>query len=196
MKDAVAWRRCKNLFAVLFLTTFMLAGAGCLHGPYKAKSMTIAHTAPYSPGIEVRQAIRKECDLERRVADEIAAETRGRFSAMKRAPVASADNPGLTLDLKIIRAEGGPGGASGNKTLTVAGTLYDDGKVTGSFTATRQTRHGHHTCRMLWKDIDEIAEDVSRWMAAPRLDAYLGDARPGDFAPPQTSGPSLPRQGI
>ena len=196
MKGAVAWRRCKNLFAVLFLTTFMLAVAGCQHGPYKAKSMTIAHTAPYSPGIEVRQAIRKECDLERRVADEIASETRGRFSAMKRAPVASADNPGLALDLKIIRVEGGPGGASGNKTLTVAGTLYDDGKVAGSFTATRQTRHGSRTCRMLWENIGEIAEDVSRWIVAPTLDAYLGDARPGDFVPLQPSEPPLPRQAI
>jgi len=196
MKDTVVWRRSKNLFAVLFLTACMLVLTACQHSPYKTKTMTIAHTAPYESGIEVRRAIRKECDLERRVAHEIAAETRGRFSAMKRAPVVNADSPGLALDLKIINVEGGPGAERGNKTLTVAGTLYEDGKVAGSFTATRRTRHGRHACRMFWEDIEEIAEDVSRWIAAPTLDAYLGDARPGDFVPPQKSEPPLPRQGI
>ena len=191
--NAVACRHRKNLFAALFLAVLTLALTGCQHGPYKAKSMTIAHTAPYEPGIEVRRAIRKECDLERRVAHEIAAETRGRFSAINRAPEANANSPGLALDLKIINVEGGPGAERGNKTLTVAGTLYEDGKVAGSFTATRRTKHGRHACRMFWENIEEIAEDVSRWMAAPRLNAYLGDARPGDFAPPQTPGSSLPR---
>lgn len=191
--NAVACRHSKNLFAALFLAVLTLALTGCQHGPYKAKSMTIAHTAPYEPGIEVRRAIRKECDLERRVAHEIAAETRGWFSAINRAPVANANSPGLALDLKIINVEGGPGAARGNKTLTVAGTLYEDGKVAGSFTATRRTKHGRHACRMFWENIEEIAEDVSRWMAAPRLNAYLGDARPGDFAPLQTPGSSLPR---
>lgn len=194
--NAVACRHSKNLLAVLFLAALTLVMAGCQHGPYKAKSMTIAHTAPYEPGIEVRRAIRKECDLERRVAHEIAAETRGWFSAINRAPVANANSPGLALDLKIINVEGGPGAARGNKTLTVAGTLYEDGKVAGSFTATRRTKHGRHACRMFWEDIEEIAEDVSRWIAAPTLDAYLGDARPGDFVPPQASEPTLPRQGI
>lgn len=196
MKDAAAWRRSKNLFAVLFLAAFMLAMAGCQHSPYQAKSITIAYTAPYESGIEVRRAIRKECDLERRVAHEIAAETRGKFSMTKRAPVANAGSPGLALDLKIINVEGGIGAARGHKTLTVAGTLYEDGKVAGSFTATRQTKHGRHTCRMLWENIEEIAEDVSRWIVAPTLDAYLGDARPGDFVPPQPSEPPLPRQAI
>jgi hypothetical protein len=189
MKDAAAWRHGQNLFAVLFLAAFMPVMAGCQHGPYKEKSMTVAYTAPYESGIEVRRAVRKECDLERRVAHEVASEIRGQVSAMKRAPVANADTPGLALDMKIINVEGGVGAARGNKTLTVAGTLYEDGKVAGSFTATRRTRHGRHTCRMLWENIEEIAEDVSRWMAAPTLDAYLGDARPGDFEPPRAPEP-------
>ena len=196
MKKTAVRQHNKNLVAAFFFAALMFVLPGCQHGPYKAKSMTIAYTAPYDSGIEVRRAIRKECDLERRVAHAVASEVRSRVSAIKRAPVANADTPGLALDLKIIGVEGGAGAARGNKTLTVAGMLHEDGKLAGSFIASRQTKHGHRTCRMHWENIGEIAEDVSRWMAAPTLDAYLGDARPGDFVPPQASEPTLPRQGI
>ncbi len=182
MRNAVAGRHDMSRCVVLF---FAMVMAGCQHGPYRDKGLTVAHLAPYETGIEVRRAIRKECDLERRVAHEVASGVRGRVAAINRAPAANAGTSGLALDLKIINVEGGPGAARGNKTLTVAGTLYEDGKVAGSFTATRRTRHGRHTCRMLWENIGEIAEDVSRWMGAPRLDAYLGDARPGDFVAPR-----------
>lgn len=195
MKNAPAWRHDnKHMAAVLFLGAVLSVMAGCQHGPYKTKSITIAYTTPYESGIEVRRAIRKECDLERRVAHEVASAIGGQFSAMKRAPVVGAATPGLALDMKIINVEGGVGAARGNKTLTVAGTLYEDGKVAGSFTATRRTRHGRHACRMLWENIDEIAEDVSQWMLSPTLDAYLGDARPGDFELPRAPEHPTPHQ--
>ena len=194
MNNADVRRHHKNLLTAFFLAALMFVLSGCQHGPYKAKNMTIAYTAPYDSGIEVRRAIRKECDLERRVAHEIASEVRGRVSAIKRAAVVNADTPGLALELKIIGVEGGVGAARGNKTLTVAGTLYEDGKLAGSFIASRQTRHGHRTCRMHWENIGEIAEDVSRWMAAPTRDAYLGDARPGDFGPPRVPEQPKPPQ--
>ena len=151
---------------------------------------------PYESGIQVRPAIRRECNLERRVADEIASEIDGQFSAMKRVPLANAETPGLVLGMKIINVEGGVGAARGHKTLTVAGVLYEDGKKIGDFTATRRTKNGRHTCRMLWENIEDIAEDVSRWMQAPTLDAYLGDARPGDFRPLPSSERAAPGQDL
>lgn len=196
MKNTAARKHNKKWRALVFLTLFVPIVAGCQHGPFMQKTMAIAYAAPYESGIQVRQAIRRECNLERRVADEIASEIDGQFSAVKRVPLANADTPGLVLGMKIINVEGGVGAARGHKTLTVAGTLYEDGKKIGGFTATRRTKNGRHTCRMLWNNIEEIAEDVSHWMQAPTLDAYLGDARPGDFSPLPSSERVAPGQGL
>lgn len=196
MNDVTTCRHNQNRSALVFLALSAAIVAGCQHGPFKKKTMTIAYAVPYEPGIQVRRAIRRECDLERRVANEIANEIGDQFSSMKRAPQANAETPGLALGMRIINVEGGVGAARGHKTLTVAGTLYEDGKVIGDFTATRRTKNGRHTCRMLWNNIEEIAEDVSRWMDAPTLDAYLGDARPGDFSPLQSSERVAPGQGL
>ncbi len=196
MKDTATWQHNKSRHAIALLALFVPVVTGCQHGPFKQKPMAIAYAVPYESGIQVRQAIRRECDLERRVADEIASEIDGQVSAMKRVPLANADTPGLVLGMKIINVEGGIGAARGHKTLTVAGALYDDGKKIGGFTATRRTKNGRHTCRMLWNNVEEIAEDVSRWMQAPTLDAYLGDARPGDFSLLQSSERAVPGQGL
>lgn len=196
MKNATTWRHNKNRGTIVFLALFATVMSGCQHGPFKEKALAVAYAAPYEPGIQVRRAIRRECDLERRVANEIAYGIKGQFSSMQRVPLANAETTGLALGMKIINVEGGVGAARGHKTLTVAGTLYDDGKVIGDFIATRRTKNGRHTCRMLWNNIEEIAEDVSRWMLAPTLDAYLGDARPGDFKPLPSFEGAAPRQGL
>jgi len=196
MKDAAIRNHNKKWRAIAFLALFVPVVTGCQHGPFKQKTMAIAYAVPYESGIQVRPAIRRECNLERRVADEIASEIDGQFSAMKRVPLANAETPGLVLGMKIINVEGGVGAARGHKTLTVAGVLYEDGKKIGDFTATRRTKNGRHTCRMLWENIEEIAEDVSRWMQAPTLDAYLGDARPGDFRPLPSSERAAPGQDL
>ncbi len=196
MNNVTRCRHDRNLSTIVFLALSAAVVAGCQHGPFKEKTMTIAYAVPYEPGIQVRRAIRRECDLERRVADEIADEIDGQVSSIKRVPLANADTPGLVLGMRIINVEGGVGAARGHKTLTVAGTLYEDGKKIGSFTATRRTKNGRHTCRMLWNNIEEIAEDVSHWVNAPTLDAYLGDARPGDLLLLQSSERAAPGQGL
>lgn len=185
--------RCTNLrTAAVLLVAVLAVVSGCQHDPGRDRTITLPYAAPYETGIRVRPAVRRECDLERRVAHTIAAEIRGQFSAVRRAPAAGAGTPGLALDLKIINVEGRTGAARGHKSLTVAGTLYEDGKPLGNFTATRRTKRGRHACRMLWENIEEIAEDVSQWLEAPVPDAWLGDAQPGDFYRPGTGDPRSP----
>lgn len=182
----------KALATVLIVPALALLAGGCQHSPWRDVAITVPYTAPYNTDIQVRSAVRRKCDLERRVAHEIASEIRSQFAAVLRRPAADAGTPGLALDLRIINVEGGVGAARGHKTLTVAGTLYRDGQRIGSFTATRRTKHGRHTCRMLWENIEEIAEDVARWLETPTHEAYLGDALPGDFYRPAPSGNTAP----
>jgi len=174
-----------NRPAPLLLMATLSLLASCQHGTDQTRAIVLPYAAPYETGIRVRPAIRRECDLERRVARVIASEIRGQFNPVKMVPPTNTHAPGLALDLRIINVEGKSGGARGSKSLTVAGKLYDNGNVVGDFIATRRTKRGRHTCRMMWENIEEIAEDVSRWLEAPTRNAYLGDAAPGDFYRPE-----------
>jgi len=171
---------CRRVLAALIIATPLLVTTGCQHGPWEDKVITLPYAAPYETGLRVRPAIRRECDLERRVANEIGSTIRGQFASIQKRAVVNASTPGMALELRILHVEGKSGAARGHKILTVGGTLYEDGSVIGSFTATRRTKRGRHACRMMWENIEEISEDVSRWLETPTRDAYLGDARPGD----------------
>jgi len=169
-------------YPLRFLLAVLLLAAGVSSCTHRApgKPIALSYAAPYAAGVRVRPAIRRECDLERKVVDEIASEIRGQFQSVRRAQTVGAGTPGLALELKIVGVEGKRGAAPGHKSLTVAGTLYENGTVIGNFIAMRKTKRGRHTCRMLHDNIEEIAEDISRWLEAPGRDAFLGDARPGD----------------
>ena len=117
-------------------------------------------------------------DVERKLAKHLASEAKGAYKKILMMPTVSAETPGHALDIRITQVLA-PGGGKwcGPKVVTTQGTLYDNGQVLGTFTATRHTSKGRHTCGMLHNDAEEIAEDIGDWLRKPTMDAKLGDAK-------------------
>lgn len=126
--------------------------------------------ASFADGSGVTDLILTECDLEHAIAEKIA-----RHATV---PVAltEADSGARTLSLEVITVIV-PGGreAAGPKSVTVVGELYEDDDLSASFEAKRTTSHDGATCDMLEFVVDELGKDVASWLAAPSLDAKLGE---------------------
>jgi len=154
-------------FLAIFATQASLAG----------DILTVPISVPIAEGVSVPNAVLAECELERKLAKSLASEAKGPYRKVVMKPVVSAETPGHALDIKITGVLGTGGGKySGPKSVTAQGTLYADGKILGTFVARRHTTRGRHTCRMLQRDAEEIAEDVGKWLKTPVMDARLGDA--------------------
>ncbi|MBI3171217.1 MAG: hypothetical protein HYZ32_01320 [Hydrocarboniphaga effusa] len=68
------------------------------------------------------------------------------------------------------------------KGVTVTGKLFQNGKQTGSFVATRKSGGGAFggfkgSCAVLGRCSETIGKDIAKWLAAPTEGAKLGDAR-------------------
>ena len=142
-----------------------------------ADTLTIARKVPFEKDIHVPDAVRAECGLEQKVSDYVREAAKGRHQVLV-ADSVSAKTPGQALDMTItaVLAPGG-GPWSGPKSVTVRGTLWDNGKQIGSFTARRHTTGGGGTCGMLARDAKEIGKDIAKWLASPGEDDKLGDAK-------------------
>lgn len=87
------------------------------------------------------------------------------------------------LVMKIADAQGlGGGRMSGPKSVTVEGTLKQNGNVLGSFTVQRATMGGYGggssgTCALLHRCAKRIGKDVGVWLQKPTMNAVLGTAR-------------------
>jgi hypothetical protein len=127
--------------------------------------------ATFSDSSGIREAVLTECKLEFEIPERIAKQVPGE--------VALAENPEggarvLQLEVTNILAPGG-GVMSGQKSLTLHGELVEGGAVVASFDARRTTSRGAGTCEMLGIVVDAIAEDLRPWLAAPSVDAKLGE---------------------
>lgn len=140
-------------------------------------NLTIPIRVPYQEGVNVPGAVLAECELERKLAKYLASEAKGPYKKVIMQPQVSAETPGHALDIRITKVLAPGGGKwSGPKVVTTTGTLYSDGQVLGTFTASRHTRKGRHTCGMLQNDAESIAGDIGEWLRKPTMDAKLGDA--------------------
>ncbi|WP_303903331.1 hypothetical protein [Thiohalomonas denitrificans] len=173
------------------LTVAFLAGCGASNPtqPNKqplskealAKAVVINSTTPYRKGVSVPAAVQRECTLQTQLPDFI--ESYAEKAGVAVASVNSASSKkGRVLDMEIIHIVGSGGGAwSGAKSVSVEGKLYTDGKLTGTFTATRHSGGGlfggyKGTCSILGRCVKALGQDISRWLESPYMDARLGDA--------------------
>lgn len=161
-------RRTLSLFTAVLLPLAALAGG----------SITVPKKVPYEKGIHVPDAVRAECALEQKTAEHLHAALGGKFDKVSAADSVSGKTAGKALEMKItnVLAPGG-GSWSGPKSVEVRGTLWENGKQLGSFTARRNTTRGHGTCGMLERDVKEIAADIAKWIDSPGKGDRLGDAK-------------------
>jgi hypothetical protein len=141
-------------------------------------SITVPKKVPYEKGIHIPDAVRAECGLEQKAAELLRDALGGKFDKVNVADSVSGKTAGKALEMRItnVLAPGG-GPWSGPKSVEMRGTLWENGKQLGSFTARRNTTRGGGTCGMLERDAKEIAADIAKWIESPGKGDRLGDAK-------------------
>lgn len=166
------------LGTTLFAVSLSLPCTGLAAG-----SITISKQAPFAPQLSVPDAVRAECGLTTKLPEFVKENVDKTFDNVTLADGVSAKTPGQALSLKIVDLAGAGGGAwSGPKFVTVEGTLWENGKVKGTFTATRYSSGGAFggykgTCAILGRCVKAIGKDVGGWLLAPGMNTRLGDAK-------------------
>jgi len=170
-------------FSLVARLALFTACAGLPLTSLAAGSITIANQAPFAQQLSVPEAVRAECNLPTKVIDFVKENANKNYDKVALADNVSASTPGQALSMKIVGLTGTGGGAySGPKHVTVEGTLWENGKVKGTFTATRYSGGGAFggmkgTCSILGRCVQAIGKDVGGWLLAPSMNAKLGDAK-------------------
>ena len=144
-------------------------------------TFTVMSPVEFLEGSGATSEVMSECGLETRLPEFIkSAAKRGVTVVIAADSLESAG--GKVLYLEFSHVLGGGGGAwSGPKTVTVRGSLQENGEVIGSFVGTRYTTGGAFggfkgTCSLLGRCIKSLGADIAKWLQAPTIDAMLGDA--------------------
>ena len=150
---------------VLSLLALGLAAPSAL-----AADITVPQTIPYADSAGVRDAIRKECNLEAELSKALVEFGGGRIAI---GDVKGAK--GKVFDGKItgVWAAPGPWGAA---SILVEGELKEGGKVIGTVASRRNTTRGGGACGKISVSTRKVAEDIADWTKSPAMDSKLGDA--------------------
>ena len=151
---------------------FGLVAAGAAGAAPVKVAKTIAFESGAAP-----EKVQGECQLQTRVPTFLA-----EFAGANVELVDALPRSGRVLEMTIsnVHAPGG-GGFSGPKWMTVKGTLKENGKVIGTFTAKRLTTGGAFgafkgNCALIGRCARAIGKDVAEWLQNPTKGAMLGDA--------------------
>lgn len=167
-----------TLCALLLATASALPAAAWAGGG----TLTLEKKAPYAKGLKVPDAVRAECGLEQKIPEFVQAFGKKGFDKVVLANAVSPRTAGKALSMKITDITGTGGGAwSGPKHVNLEGTLWENGKVVGTFRASRYSSGGAFggykgTCGILARCAKALGKDVATWAAAPGMNALLGDA--------------------
>ncbi len=144
--------------------------------------ITMAKPVPYADEAVIAGKIKKECDLQNQLAaytEEYAREDHN--ITVKFADAVQADSAGMVLDVHIRDAvsEGNPFIGHRKSTL-VAGKLYRDAELIGSFVGRRNSMGGAFggykgSCSVLGRTVKALGKDIADWLKSPTMDAQLGD---------------------
>ncbi len=144
-------------------------------------TLNLQKTAAFDKSLSVPDAIRTGCQLDSKLIDFIESSASADFEKIALVEDVSPNAAGRTLAVTITGLSGAGGGAwSGPKHLSIAGTLWKDGKVVGTFTAHRVTGGGmwgayRGTCSLLGRCARALGKDVAGWLKNPTMGARLGD---------------------
>jgi len=122
-----------------------------------------------------------ECELGKHLFEELHDEVGQSFALSGVADPRGV--PGVVLVMRFARVDG-QGFGSGIKRIVLEGQLVKDGQVAADFVAMRYTTQGAFgnysrgfktTCGIMDDVIEELAEDVGKWLYRPTMSARLGD---------------------
>jgi hypothetical protein len=161
-----------SVACALFLLTFAASVANA--GP----SVTIGLSTPFADSSGVSEKVRGECTLDTRLPRFIQDYARKMGIEVN----LGSDTKGRVLALEFTTIVGPGGGAwSGAKSVTVKGTLTENGKVIGTFIGSRYSGGGifamyKGTCSILGRCIKTLGKDIANGLSNPTMDARLGNA--------------------
>lgn len=166
----------KPLASLLVIAALLPLGANA------ADSITIPKRIPFAKGVEVPQAVVAECSLPEKTA-QFVQEFAGKNMDVRLAENVTSKMPGKVLTMQLTGVKGTSGGAwSGAKAVAAEGSLYDNGKLVGSFKVIRHSGGGAFggykgTCSILGRCSKAVGKDVAEWLRAPSLNARLGEMK-------------------
>ena len=147
------------------------------------KSVVIPELVQFAKPDIVEKSIVSDCALPSRMNESLT-------TALKAAGIESkaAENPQPGAGANVLQLEIADAVASGNafvghrKMVTVAGTLFQNGRQVGKFVATRNSGGGmgagfKSSCAVLGRCTVTLGQDIAKWLASPVDGARLGDAR-------------------
>ena len=190
----------KYLSLIGLVLTLAVLPAGCLrHHRHRDRdvrptraSLIIQKTAPYQDWAAIRNQMKRDCDIEAQVPAMVKKHAEG-YDNVLLYDIIPPDSVAAVLTMTIKDARGMTGGVySGAKSITVEGTVKQDGRVLGTFTDRQEStwgrikvrglkvigKKGHNasTCDLLFQCAETIGEDVAEWLEKPTMNAKLGEA--------------------
>ena len=144
-------------------------------------AIKVKHSIPFNKGARIAANIRKECDLQDKLSKFITAYSVGEGIGVIRKSRVSRKGKGKNLVVSITEAVSSGNAFIGHrKFASIKGTLYNNGKKKGSFTATRISGGGAFggfkgSCDVLGRTVKVLGRDVSLWLSNPVDGAHLGN---------------------
>lgn len=173
-------------FRPLLTALAALMLTSCATGSKLTAPLTVVRTVPFAASAGVTNEVRETCGLESNFAEHLRSALNDEYVTVTQAERITPTTAGRTLSAKIthILAPGG-GAYSGPKNFTVEGVLRDNGRVVGSFTATREAINAPRpgsvavsptasTCGQLLQISKMISKDIASWARQPTMNAKLG----------------------
>lgn len=146
----------------------------------RGPALVIAEQIPFAEDAMIREEIRNECGLPAKLSQFIRENVSG-YSSRIYSDSAEAPSEAQKLNVEIYDVSGGGGGAwSGGKSVSIRGTLEQNGKVIGSFKGRRYSGGGMFagfkgTCSIMGRCVKALGQDVAEWLRHPSQNAMLGD---------------------
>lgn len=147
--------------------------------------VVITSAVPYAANSGASPAVKTECIIDQQLPEFVESYASRYDIAVVRDNVKANKKSasGKVLKLEFSQIHGTAGGAwSGAKSVTVKGTLMENGKKVGSFVGTRYSGGGAFatykgTCSILGRCVKTLGNDIAAWLQAPSMNARLGDAQ-------------------